>query len=101
MKKTNLMTRRTVIITGLTSLGGLLLYRGLKSSPTPTYGNILRMGDAFTYQVQRVLLPGQSLVKEYAHRDISSFPATGTTNPAVASIPYFSKDFARFQNNAF
>jgi DMSO/TMAO reductase YedYZ molybdopterin-dependent catalytic subunit len=101
MKKKNLITRRTAIITGLASIGGFLIYRTVKSSPTPTYGNILRMGDAFTYEAQRALLPGQSLSKEYSHKDISSFPATGTTNPGDASSKYFSKDYARLQNNAF
>jgi DMSO/TMAO reductase YedYZ molybdopterin-dependent catalytic subunit len=40
------------------------------------------MGDTFTYAAHRALLPGQSLVKEYTLADLSSFPATGTTNPA-------------------
>ena len=101
MKKKHIITRRAAIITGLTSLGGLLLYRGLKSAPTPTYGNILRMGDALTYSAHRALLPGQSLAKEYSRGDISSFPATGTTNPGDPSWQYYSKDFAQLQKNAF
>src|SRR6187399_7347 len=44
----------------------------------PTYGNLLRMGDTFTYAAHRALLPGQSLVKEYTLADLTSFPATGT-----------------------
>ena len=100
MKKKHLITRRTAIITGVSSIGALLLNGCSKSSP-PTYGNILRMGDNLTYNAQRALLPGQSLAKEYTHGDISSFPATGTTNPADSSKPYFSKDYDRFQNNAF
>ena len=100
MKKKHLITRRTAIITGVSSLSALLLNGCSKSSP-PTYGNILRMGDALTYNAQRVLLPGQSLAKEYTHGDISSFPATGTTNPADSSKPYFSHDYERFQNKAF
>ena len=40
------------------------------------------MGDSVTYAAQRALLPGQSLVREYALADITSFPATGTTTPA-------------------
>ena len=47
----------------------------------PTYGNLLRMGDSFTYAAHRTLLPGQSLVREYTRGDITSFPATGTTDP--------------------
>ncbi len=32
------------------------------------------MGDTFTYAAHRALLPGQSLVREYSHTDITSFP---------------------------
>lgn len=46
------------------------------------------MGDNFTYIAQRALLPGQSLAKEYRFADISSMPATGTTNPAKFSDTY-------------
>jgi DMSO/TMAO reductase YedYZ molybdopterin-dependent catalytic subunit len=35
-----------------------------------------------TYAAHRVLLPGQSLVREYTRADLSSFPATGTTDPS-------------------
>lgn len=100
MKKQHLVTRRTAIITGVSSLGALLLNGCSKSSP-PTYGNILRMGDVLTYNAQRALLPGQSLVKEYTHRDISSFPATGTTNPGDSSKPSFNENYARLQHKAF
>jgi DMSO/TMAO reductase YedYZ molybdopterin-dependent catalytic subunit len=95
MKKKRIITRRKAIITGLTSIGGLLLAGCSKPLP-PTYGNILRMGDNLTYVAHRALLPGQSLAKEYNYSDISSFPATGTTNPAS-----FNEDYARLQKNAF
>ncbi len=85
MKKKKLFTRRDAIITGLTTVGGLLA-TGCASRPTPpSYGSLLRMGDNLTYIAHRFLLPGQALVKEYNFRDISSFPATGTTNPADTS----------------
>lgn len=100
MKKKHIVTRRTAIITGVSSLGALLLNGCSKSSP-PTFGNILRMGDVFTYNAQRALLPGQSMAKEYTHSDISSFPATGTTNPGDASGPSFNKDYANLQNKTF
>ena len=80
MKKKYHITRRKAIVAGLTSLGGILLTGCVKKSP-PTYGNLLRMGDALTYAAHRALLPGQSLVKEYQQSDISAFPATGTTDP--------------------
>ena len=75
------ITRRAAIVTGLASAGGFLLTRMLGELP-PTYGNILRMADNVTYAAHRALLPGQSLAREYGHKDISSFPAIGTTNPA-------------------
>ena len=40
------------------------------------------MGDTLTYAAHRALLPGQSLVREYAHRRSSRrFPPPGTTEP--------------------
>ena len=81
MNTNQLITRRNALRVGLATVGGLLLPGCSKKLP-PTYGNILRMGDNLTYTAHRVLLPGQSLAREYTHKDISSFPATGTTNPA-------------------
>ena len=96
----HLVTRRTAILTGISSLGAILLNGCVKPSP-PTYGHILRMGDALTYTAQRALLPGQSLVREYKRSDRSSFPATGTTNPGDPSWRYYSKDYAQLQTHAF
>ena len=101
MNKSKLVTRRTAIVTGLASLGSLLLPGCTKPLP-PTYGNLLRMGDLLTYTAHRVLLPGQSLVKEYNHRDISSFPATGTTNPSDPTRTYtVSEPYGRLLQNSF
>jgi DMSO/TMAO reductase YedYZ molybdopterin-dependent catalytic subunit len=100
MKNKRIITRRKAIVTGLASLGGLLLAGCSKPLP-PTYGNILRMGDNLTYLAHRALLPGQSLVKEYNFREISSFPATGTVNPGDSSKQNFSETFARFQQASF
>jgi len=100
MKKNQLITRRKAIISGLTGMGALLLPGCSKPLP-PTYGNILRMGDNLTYVAQRTLLPGQSLVKEYRYGDISSFPATGTTNPSDASKPSFNEEYSRLLKDAF
>lgn len=93
MKNKQLIKRREVLISGLASLGALLL-PGCKHELPPTYGNILRMGDAFTYGAQRTLLSGRSLAKEYSYRDISSFPATGTTNPT-------DENYIRLHEGAF
>lgn len=95
MEKKKIITRRKAIITGLTSIGGLLIAGCSKPLP-PTYGNILRMGDNLTYVAHRALLPGQSLAKEYNISDISSFPAVGTINPASSN-----EDYARLLNNSF
>jgi DMSO/TMAO reductase YedYZ molybdopterin-dependent catalytic subunit len=100
MKTTGLITRRRAIAAGLASVGGLFLARSPKELP-PTYGNLLRMGDTFTYAAHRALLPGQSLVKEYRPSDITSFPATGTTDPRVPDTPGFSDVYRRLQAGAF
>lgn len=100
MEKKQLITRRKAIISGLTSIGGLLL-AGCSNPLPPTYGNILRMGDNLTYVAQRALLPGQSLAKEYSYRDISSFPATGTINPADSSTHSYNETFERIYKNNF
>ena len=88
MKPNALITRRKAIVAGLAGGGGLLLSGCSKGLP-PTFGNILRMGDVLTYTAHRTLLPGQSLAREYSHRDISSFPATGTTNPAEPGARFY------------
>lgn len=100
MKKNYLFTRRQVVLTGLSAIGGLLLPGCSKKAP-PTYGNILRMGDALTYLAHRKLLPGQSLAREYAQGDISSFPATGTTNPGDPLTKYHSEDWGKLHHDAF
>ena len=100
MKTKQLITRREALIAGLASMGGLLLSGCAKKLP-PTYGNILRMGDNLTYAAHQALLAGDSLVKEYSHKDISSFPATGTTNPADPNSPYFSELYGNLQRGAF
>jgi DMSO/TMAO reductase YedYZ molybdopterin-dependent catalytic subunit len=100
MKKKTILTRRELIISGLTTIGGLMLPGCGKKLP-PTYGNILRMGDNLTYVAHRALLPGQSMAKEYHQGDISSFPATGTTNPANTANPHYSEAWDRFHHNEF
>lgn len=77
-----LITRRRAIVLGLASVGGFAFARSPRELP-PTYGHVLRMGDNLTYAAHRALLPTHALVKEYTPGDITSFPATGTTNPAV------------------
>jgi DMSO/TMAO reductase YedYZ molybdopterin-dependent catalytic subunit len=101
MKTTGLITRRRAIATGLTAAGGLVLARYVPKDLPPTYGNLLRMGDTFTYAAHRTLLPGQSLVKEYREADITSFPATGTTNPGDSPRSQLGHDYRRMHAAAF
>jgi DMSO/TMAO reductase YedYZ molybdopterin-dependent catalytic subunit len=89
MNEKQVITSRRTFITGLTSAGGLLLAGCSKTLP-PTYGNVLRMGDVLTYKAHRLLLPAQSLAKEYTHREISSIVAIGTTDPADPRQPLFN-----------
>jgi DMSO/TMAO reductase YedYZ molybdopterin-dependent catalytic subunit len=53
----------------------------------PSYGHLLRMGDNLTYAAHRVLIPKQSLAKEYSFADLTSFPATGTIDPGTLDRP--------------
>jgi DMSO/TMAO reductase YedYZ molybdopterin-dependent catalytic subunit len=100
VKATGLITRRRAIITGLASVGGLVLTRYPKDLP-PTYGSLLRMGDTLTYAAHRALLPQQSLVREYTDKDITSFPATGTTNPGISEKSALGDTYRRLQGGAF
>jgi DMSO/TMAO reductase YedYZ molybdopterin-dependent catalytic subunit len=100
MKTTGLITRRRVIVTGLASIGGLIVARYPNDLP-PTYGHLLRIGDTFTYAAHRALLPGQSLVREYGHGDITSFPATGTTNPGITEKSALGNAYRQLQSGAF
>jgi DMSO/TMAO reductase YedYZ molybdopterin-dependent catalytic subunit len=100
MQTSQVITRRKAIVTGLASLGGLLL-PGCSRKLPPTYGNLLRMGDNLTYGAHRVLLRNRALAKEYSHKDISSFPATGATNPGDSKNPKISELYRRLQKNGF
>jgi len=100
MKTDELISRRNMLIAGVTSIGGLMLTACSKQLP-PTYGNILRMGDTFTYAAHQALIPGEALVKEYSHKDISSFPATGTTNPGDPDKPNSSELYRNLHRGNF
>lgn len=100
MKTSQLITRRQALVAGLSSVGGLLL-SGCSRKLPPTYGNILRTGDTFTYAAHKTLLPGQSLVREYSHKDISSFPATGTTDPGDPNKQKPSETYRQLQSDGF
>lgn len=102
MKQKKLITRRRAIFTGFTSAAALLLSGCFKKQLPPTYGNLLRMGDDLTYIAQRGLLSQRALAPEYQKSDISSFPATGNSNPADPKSPSsYSKTYQDLQANNF
>ena len=96
------LARRGLLV-GLAGLGGASL-AGCREQPT-TYGNILRIGDNFTYAAQRLLVPATALVREWDRSDISSMPGVGTTDPGDARQPMFSAQhgeaWSRMRRNGF
>ena len=100
MKKERLITRRGAIVAGVAAVGGFVVARRFPKILPPTCGNVLRAGDSFTYGAQRALL-GQSLVREYAASDVTSFPATGTTDPGVKMKNELGEAYRRMQAAAF
>jgi DMSO/TMAO reductase YedYZ molybdopterin-dependent catalytic subunit len=99
-KKNGLITRRGAIVAGLAAAGGFVVARRFPKILPPTCGNVLRAGDSFTYGAQRALL-GQSLVREYGASDVTSFPATGTTDPGVKMKNELGEAYRRMQAEAF
>jgi DMSO/TMAO reductase YedYZ molybdopterin-dependent catalytic subunit len=95
-----LFTRRRALLAGLASLGGLAIARRPEALP-PTYGSPLRMGDGLTYAAHRILLPGGALAREYHPGDITSFPATGTTDPGGTLDTPLGEQYRRLQSGAF
>src|SRR6185503_4454194 len=92
---------RRALITGLGALG----LAGCTRDGPPSYGDILRMGDAFTYAAFRIAMPKRGLVREYGHRDIGPIAAIGTVNPGdPAEAGYDSEQgeaYDRLRMNAF
>lgn len=102
MSKGKLLTRRNVLLAGAAAAGGLFLPRWWKKQDLPpTYGNILRMGDNLTYAAHRLLLPGQSMVREYSPKDISSFPAVFIGDPAKDDHPMSSATYRKWTATGF
>jgi DMSO/TMAO reductase YedYZ molybdopterin-dependent catalytic subunit len=91
-KNKTVLVRRREVLTALTSAGALSLAGCSSKELPPTYGNVLRMGDLLTYRAFRLLLPSRSLVREYTHKDISSSPAVGTSNPADPRQGLYSQE---------
>jgi len=103
MSRARLLSSRRAVLAGALGAGSLVL-AGCTKSP-PTYGNVLRMGDNFTFEAHRLLLPHNSLVREYSLQDITAIPATGTSDPSDskggAYNPKFGPIYARLKADAF
>lgn len=97
MNAPRIVTTRRRLLTGLASLGGAAL-AGCSETMPPSYGNVLRMGDALTYRAQRLVFGTGALAKEYGRGDITSVPAVGTTNPAKSAG---GADYERIAQNDF
>jgi DMSO/TMAO reductase YedYZ molybdopterin-dependent catalytic subunit len=82
---------RRALIGGLASAGALGLV-GCSGGDPPTYGNLLRAADNFSWRAQRLLLPRRGLAREYDKSDITSVLAIGTTDPADAKAPGFDAE---------
>lgn len=95
-----LVTRRRALFAGMASLGGLAIARRPDVLP-PTYGNLLRMGDSFTFAAHRILFPRGAMAREYDVGDLTSFPATGTTDPARTVDSPLAEQYRRHQREAF
>ena len=98
---TRLITRRRAIVAGLASIGGVAASRLPLVELPPTYGNLLRAGDALTYAAHRLLLPQHALVREYTLADLTSFPAIGTTSPAVSVKTPLGEQYRDWQAGGF
>lgn len=101
MNKPAALSRRRFLIGGGAALGSLALPGCSKIPLPPTYGSILRVADNLTYLAHRILLPGQSLVPEYSHKDISSFPAIGSITPDEPGKRGYSEPYRELRKGGF
>ncbi len=92
-----LLTRRGALVAGAVAVGGVIVARRFPKILPPTCGNVLRAGDTFTYGMQKALLSDHALVKEYRPEDLTSFPATGTTDPGASKKAEFGDAYRRLQ----
>ena len=91
-KASGLVTRRGALIAGAVAVGGVIVARRFPKILPPTCGNALRAGDSFTYGMQKALLSEGALAREYRPEDLTSFPATGTTDPGSDKKAEFGAD---------
>lgn len=77
----NTLTRRS-LLSGAAAAGGLALTGCSESVLPPTYGSFLGIGEAVTFASHRLLLPRQSLAREFGREMITkNFPAINTVSP--------------------
>ncbi|MDX1384819.1 MAG: molybdopterin-dependent oxidoreductase [Thermoanaerobaculia bacterium] len=96
-----LITRRRALLGGLAALGGGVAFARRPDQLPPTYGHLLRAGDALTYSAHRILLPGGALARQYDRADITSFPATGMTDPGRYLDTPLGEEYRRLRAEAF
>jgi DMSO/TMAO reductase YedYZ molybdopterin-dependent catalytic subunit len=105
MNDSQISMPRRAFVKGLAVSSTGLLLPGCAETEPPTYGHLLRMGDLLTYKAHRLLLPRQSLAREYDYSDISSAPAIGTTDPGDSEAPGFNPEqgeiYERLHNDNF
>lgn len=76
-----IITRRA-LLGGATAAGGLLLAGCSESHLPPTYGSLLGVGEALTFASHRLLLPKNTLAREFGREMITkNFPAINTVDP--------------------
>ncbi|MBI1360182.1 MAG: molybdopterin-dependent oxidoreductase [Alphaproteobacteria bacterium] len=79
-----MITRRRWLMTGAASAGALSLSGCDALSRSPTFRKILGAGEGLTEAVQRSLMFGRPLAREYAESDLSRvFKANGTKDPGT------------------
>ena len=77
----HIITRRA-LLGGATAAGGLLLAGCSESHLPPTYGSLLGVGEALTFASHRLLLPKNTLAREFGREMITkNFPAINTVDP--------------------
>lgn len=78
----NRIITRRALLGGATAAGGLLLTGCSESYLPPTYGSFLGVGDALTFASHRLLLPRNTMAREFGRDMITkNFPAINTVDP--------------------
>jgi DMSO/TMAO reductase YedYZ molybdopterin-dependent catalytic subunit len=98
------ISRRRALLGGLAAAGATVL-GGCDGEAPSTAGSLLRLGDNLTWRAHRLLVRRGARVREYGVRDLTSFPAIGTTDPAdarfAAFVPEQGAAYARLRARGF